>query len=102
MAATILAFPARGGNGFTIASCPKPKKVDQTNLVQMARKADGPAVSKLTRTPELLLAMLLFQQLSRGRKDAILFHLDQIATATGDQQVSQLSATLEHLLKRRR
>lgn len=102
MAATVLAFPARGGNGFAVSPDTELERLDCANLVQLANKQEGLDLSKLRRSPEILLAMCLFDQLPPKRKSAILAQMDEAVRRTGDEAVKQLSAALATLPMRRR
>jgi hypothetical protein len=81
MAATILAFPDRGGNGFNIVPSTKLKQLDTTNLIPFAfglsrAQMDREAAERypdekafmFERTPEMLICMALFKAMPTDQR----------------------------------
>lgn len=80
MAATILPFPDRGGNGFNILNGTKLKHLDTTNLIPFAfglsRRQMDKEIAELPeerayqfeRTPEMLICMALFKAMPSDQR----------------------------------
>ncbi|MBD3761479.1 hypothetical protein [Rhizorhabdus sp.] len=103
MAATILAFPARGGNGFNLLSAPKRKKIDHTNLAlsltqrQMEKEArerfPEEKAFALERTPELLIAMAIYKELDGVQQARVQMTVQGAYQKAGDEE-SRIAANI--------
>jgi len=106
MATKLLAFPERGGTGFNIPRETKIGELDLTNLYSMSlvhsaeynrkHRSNAPAEAeyRLERTPELLLALCLFEQLPHGRKNMVRHGVQEAYQRTGDEGARALGNML--------
>ncbi len=87
MAAAVLAFPPRGGNGFNIPARTKYKRLDITNVcslnlarsIRESQKAI-PEVRDFTfeRTPEMLICMALYEAMPTDQRSRALASINEV------------------------
>lgn len=94
MAATVLAFPDRGGNGFSVLDLPKRKKLNLSNIcslaVARAIKIEAERYPEerdftLVRSPELLICMALFKAMPTDQRARAIMTVNETYAQHGDE-----------------